>query len=95
MNVLTVNVGQGSLAIVRHNKEAIVVDSRIPPSADATVAFVKQIFATALKDHRVKGFILTGFDGDHADVVGTATVLIGLCTQNTTKTPTRRNGCFG
>jgi beta-lactamase superfamily II metal-dependent hydrolase len=75
MNVITVNVGQGSLAIVRHRKEAIIVDSRIPPSADSTVAFVKEMFATSLKDHRVRGFILTGFDDDHTDVVGTAIVL--------------------
>lgn len=32
MNVVTVNVGQGSLAIIRHNNEAIIVDCRIPPS---------------------------------------------------------------
>src|SRR5437660_1790808 len=75
MNVITVNVGQGALAIARHNKEAIIVDSRIPPSADNTVAFVKEMLATSLKDHRVKGFILTGFDDDHTDVVGTAIVL--------------------
>ncbi len=75
MNVITVNVGQGALAIVRHNKEAIIVDSRIPSSSDKTVAFVKEIFATSLKDHYVKGLILTGFDGDHCDVIGTAIVL--------------------
>lgn len=75
MNVVTVNVGQGSLAIIRHNNEAIIVDCRIPPSSDATVAFVKQMFATSLKDHGVKGFILTGFDDDHTDVLGGAIVL--------------------
>jgi beta-lactamase superfamily II metal-dependent hydrolase len=75
MNVITVNVGQGALAIVRHNNEAIIVDSRIPPRDDCTVAFVKEMFATSLKDHHVKGFILTGFDDDHTDVVGTAIVL--------------------
>lgn len=75
MNIITVNVGQGSLAIVRHNKEAIIVDSRIPPSDDDTVAFVKEMFATSLKGHNVKGFILTGFDDDHCDVIGTAIVL--------------------
>ncbi len=75
MNIITVNVGQGALAIVRHNKEAIIVDSRIPPSADNTVAFVKEMFATSLKDHNVKGLILTGFDDDHCDVIGTAIVL--------------------
>lgn len=75
MNILTVNVGQGALAIVRHNQEAIIVDSRIPPSANNTVVFVKQILAVALKDHYVKGLVLTGFDDDHCDVVGTSIVL--------------------
>src|SRR5260370_14415814 len=75
MNIVTVNVGQGSLAIVRHNKEAIIIDSRIPSCDDDTVAFVKEMFATSLKDHNVKGFILTGFDDDHCDVIGAAIVL--------------------
>jgi competence protein ComEC len=75
MNVITVNVGQGALSIIRHNQEAIIVDCRIPPSSDNTVAFVKQMFATALKDHGVKGLVLTGFDEDHTDVVGIALVL--------------------
>src|SRR6266403_1544045 len=75
MNVITVNVGQGALSIIRHSKEAIIVDCRIPPRSDSSVAFVKQMFATSLKDHRVKGLVLTGFDDDHSDVVGTAIVL--------------------
>jgi len=75
MNIITVNVGQGALSIIRHNREAIIVDCRIPPSSDDTVAFVKQMFATALKDHGVKGLVLTGFDDDHTDVVGVALVL--------------------
>jgi beta-lactamase superfamily II metal-dependent hydrolase len=75
MNIITVNVGQGALAIVRHNKEAIIIDSRIPSCDDDTVAFVKEMFATSLKDHNVKGFVLTGFDDDHCDVIGAAIVL--------------------
>ena len=75
MNVITVNVGQGALSIIRHSREAIIVDCRIPPCSDTTVAFVKQMFATSLKDHRVKGLVLTGFDDDHTDVVGMAIVL--------------------
>lgn len=75
MNILTVNVGQGALSIIRHNHEAIIVDCRIPPRCDDTVAFVKQIFATALKDHGVNGLVLTGFDHDHSDAVGIALVL--------------------
>lgn len=75
MKIITVNVGQGALAIVRHQGEAIIVDCRIPPSGDETVAYVKQIMALALKNHHVKGVILTGFDNDHTEIVGASIVL--------------------
>jgi beta-lactamase superfamily II metal-dependent hydrolase len=75
MNIITVNVGQGALAIVRHKKEAIIVDCRIPPSDDQTVAYVKDIMALSLKDHCVTGLILTGFDNDHTEIVGASIVL--------------------
>jgi beta-lactamase superfamily II metal-dependent hydrolase len=75
MNIVTVNVGQGALAIVRHQGEAIIVDSRIPPAGDKTVAHVKELLAKALKDHFVKGLILTGFDDDHSDLDGASIVL--------------------
>jgi beta-lactamase superfamily II metal-dependent hydrolase len=75
MNVVTVNVGQGALAIVRHLGEAIIVDARVPPSDDRTVAYVKEIMTLSLKDHHVKGFILTGFDDDHSEIVGASIVL--------------------
>ena len=60
MNIITANVGQGALAIVRHNGEAIIVDCQIPPSDDDTTAYVKELFAVSLRDHYVKGLILTG-----------------------------------
>jgi beta-lactamase superfamily II metal-dependent hydrolase len=75
MNIITVNVGQGALAIVRHQNEAIIVDCRIPPSDDQTVAYVKEIMALSLKDHCVKGLILTGFDNDHSEIAGASIVL--------------------
>ena len=75
MNVITANVGQGALAIVRHQGEAIIIDSRIPPSGDKTVAYVKELLAKALKDHFVKGLILTGFDNDHSDLDGASIIL--------------------
>lgn len=75
MNIVTVNVGQGALAIVRHQKEAIIVDCRVPPSDGRTVAYVKEMLALSLKDHCVKGLILTGFDSDHSEVVGASIVL--------------------
>jgi beta-lactamase superfamily II metal-dependent hydrolase len=75
MNIITAGVGQGALAIIRHAGEAIIVDSRIPACDDKTVAFVKELLAVSLKNHSVIGLILTGFDDDHCDVVGTSIVL--------------------
>lgn len=75
MDIITVNVGQGSLAIVRHNAEAIIVDSCIPPSGDDTVAYVKKMLSAFLKDHFVQGLILTGFDEDHSDATGVGLIL--------------------
>jgi hypothetical protein len=75
MNILTAGVGQGALAIIRHAGEAIIVDSRIPPSDDNTVAFMKELLAVSLKGHCVKGMVLTGFDDDHSDIVGTSIIL--------------------
>jgi len=75
MKIITVNVGQGAMAIVRHQGEAIIVDCRIPPANDKTVAYVKEIMALALKGHHVKGVILTGFDDDHSEIVGASIVL--------------------
>jgi beta-lactamase superfamily II metal-dependent hydrolase len=75
MNIITVNVGQGALAIVRHQGEAIIVDARIPPCDDSTVAYVKQVMALALKEHCVRGLMLTGFDNDHTEIVGASLIL--------------------
>jgi beta-lactamase superfamily II metal-dependent hydrolase len=75
MNILTVGVGQGAMSIIRHANEAIIVDCRIPPRDDETVAIVKEILAVSLKDHFVKGLILTGFDDDHTDIVGASIIL--------------------
>src|ERR1035441_8228539 len=75
MNIITAGVGQGALTIVRHGGEAIIIDSRIPPADDDTVAFVKELLAVSLKGHYLKGFILTGFDDDHCDTVGTSIIM--------------------
>ncbi len=75
MDIITVNVGQGSLAIVRHENDAIIVDSYIPPAGDDTVAYVKGMLASFLKNYSVRGLILTGFDEDHSDVSGVGLVL--------------------
>jgi competence protein ComEC len=75
VNIITVNVGQGAFAIVRHQKEAIIVDCRIPSSSDRTVAYVKEMMALSLKGHNVKGLILSGFDDDHSEIAGASIVL--------------------
>jgi len=75
MQIITANVGQGALAIIRHQGEAIIVDSNIPPTDDDTVAFMKELLAYALRGHNLKGLILTGFDDDHSDVVGVSLIL--------------------
>jgi len=75
MNIITVNVGQGALAIIRHHGEAIIVDCQIPASGNDTVAHVKRMLPVALKDHHVKGLILTGFDSDHTEIIGMSLIL--------------------
>lgn len=75
MDIITVNVGQGALAIARHNDDAVIIDSYIPPSGDQTVAYVKGILAAFLKNYYVRGLILTGFDADHSDDPGVGLVL--------------------
>jgi competence protein ComEC len=75
MNIVTANVGQGALVVVRHEGEAIIVDSRVPPSGDDTVAHVKSLLTNALKDHFVRGLIFTGFDKDHTEVIGASIIL--------------------
>lgn len=75
MDVITINVGQGALGIVRHNDDAIIVDSHIPPAGDDTVAYVKGLLAAFLKNYFVRGLILTSFDADHSDPPGVGLVL--------------------
>ena len=75
MEIITVNVGQGALAIVRHNSEAIIVDACMPPSDDDTVVYLKGALAAFLKNHSVQGLILTGFDEDHSAAMGVGLIL--------------------
>ena len=75
MNIVTANVGQGAMAIVRHEGEAIIIDSRVPPAGDDTVAHVGSLLTKALNGHFLKGLIFTGFDKDHTEVVGATIIL--------------------
>ena len=72
MEVLTVYVGQGELAAVRHRGEAIIVDSRwLTERADA----IERQLHTFLKNQSLVGLVLTGFDDDHADPFGVDFIL--------------------
>jgi beta-lactamase superfamily II metal-dependent hydrolase len=75
MQIITGNVGQGALSIIRHQGEAIVVDTNIPPAGDDTVAYVKELLAFGLRGYNLKGLMLTGFDDDHFDDVGVSLIL--------------------
>lgn len=75
VNIYTLYVGQGNLAVVVGKDEAVIVDCHIPPANDEHAEFVKASLAKIVKDKNVVGLILTGFDADHADPVGLAWVL--------------------
>ncbi|MXX62702.1 MAG: MBL fold metallo-hydrolase [Holophagales bacterium] len=67
MEVLTLYVGQGNLAVVRHGNEAIVVDTRwLADRADEIESKVQNF----LHQRDLVGVVLTGLDDDHADPVG-------------------------
>jgi beta-lactamase superfamily II metal-dependent hydrolase len=75
VDIYTLYVGQGNLAVVVGNDEAVIVDCHIPPANDEHAEFVKASLAKIVKGKNVVGMILTGFDADHADPVGLAWVL--------------------
>ncbi|MDE2833729.1 MAG: hypothetical protein OXM02_04330 [Bacteroidota bacterium] len=67
MEVLTLYVGQGSFAVVRHGKQAIVVDTRWPSELRDEISSTVDHF---LKHRKLAGVVLTGLDNDHADPDG-------------------------
>ena len=67
MEVLTLYVGQGNFAIVRHGTQAIAVDSRwLAERSDDIESKVSRF----LQRRDLVGVVLTGLDDDHADPVG-------------------------
>lgn len=75
MDVDTFYVGQGALAVVRHQGEAIIVDAHLP-SSDSQLRgrVVSQLYRT-LHGHGVTGLVLTGFDSDHSSPDGVDLIL--------------------
>lgn len=67
MEVLTLYVGQGNFAIVRHGTQAIAVDTRwLAERSDDIETKVGRF----LQRRDLVGVVLTGLDDDHADPVG-------------------------
>lgn len=75
MKTLTIYVGQGALAAVRHRGEAIIVDSFMPVSDEDLVSDIKYQLDTFTRGQHVDGLILTGFDNDHAHPDGVDYIL--------------------
>ena len=67
MEVLTLYVGQGNFAVVRHGTQAIAVDTRwLAEQSDGIESTVDRF----LQRRHLVGIVLTGLDDDHADPVG-------------------------
>jgi beta-lactamase superfamily II metal-dependent hydrolase len=63
VDIFTCYVGQGALAVARHSGEAVIVDSFVPEDMRADL---EAKLSRLLREHKVPGLILTGFDADHA-----------------------------
>ena len=72
MEILTIYVGQGELAAIRHQGEAVIVDSRW---LDERAEDIERQLGAFLKNQSVVGLVLTGFDDDHADPNGVDHIL--------------------
>lgn len=72
MEILTIYVGQGNLAAIRHQGEAVIVDSRW---FDERADDIERQLELFLKNQSVVGLVLTGFDNDHADPNGVDHIL--------------------
>ena len=73
MEVLTLYVGQGNFAVVRHGTQAIAVDTRwLSERSDDIESTVGRF----LQQRYLTGVVLTGLDDDHADPVGLDWLLV-------------------
>ena len=75
MDVKTHYVGQGALAVVRHNYEAIIIDAHLPSSDLDLLDHIREDLYYSLNNCRVMGLVLTGFDADHCSPDGVELIL--------------------
>jgi beta-lactamase superfamily II metal-dependent hydrolase len=76
MQILTLYVGQGSLAAVRAGNEVIIVDAHMPDISDhITSAEIEASLDVFVGERVVRGLILTGLDRDHSCPYGVESIL--------------------
>lgn len=75
MDIFTLYVGQGSLAVARAGDEAIVIDAHMPDCDDVDQEQIEASLDHYLSKSRVCGLILTGLDKDHACPAGVDSIL--------------------
>lgn len=75
MDITTLYVGQGALAVVRHQREAIIVDAYLPSSDKERCDDIETGLRHSLHEHSVAGLVLTGFDADHSSPDGVNLIL--------------------
>jgi beta-lactamase superfamily II metal-dependent hydrolase len=76
MQLLTLYVGQGSLAAARAGNEVIIVDAHMPDIEDhITPVEIEATLDVFVGQRTVKGLILTGLDRDHACPTGVESIL--------------------
>ncbi len=63
------------LSAIRSGSEAIIVDSHMPNTDDVTQEQIELSLQYYLRNSNVTGFILTGFDRDHACPAGVESIL--------------------
>lgn len=74
MEILTLYVGQGGLAVARNAGEAILVDSFLPGDEDHRERIIAQL-DRMMRNQVAAGLMLTGFDSDHCSPDGVELIL--------------------
>ena len=76
MQILTLYVGQGSLAAVRAGDEVVIVDAHMPDIENhISIAEIEATLNVFVGQRHVRGLILTGLDRDHACPAGVKSIL--------------------
>ncbi len=75
MDVLTLYVGQGSLAAIRSGNEVLIIDAHMPECEDVGQEEIENTLEIFIGKRIVRGLVLTGFDKDHACPAGVSSIL--------------------